>query len=238
MTAQLPKTTAPRSAPAWWQRPWIGPLLLVVAAFLGFSVPRYLTFDPALSQLEVPEGDAVYYPILVAHVLFGAVAMVASCFQIWPRFRRRHWRGHKITGRIYVFGGVLPAGVLGLYIGWNTPFGPSVRVANLLIAVLWITVTVIALRMARRRRVADHRKWMIRSFALTMSIIMSRVINVPAIITLAGQTDTAFGGSETLMLQTATSIGVWLSLVVSLLLAEWGVERQSRFTTGRSPSSG
>jgi uncharacterized membrane protein YozB (DUF420 family) len=200
--------------------------MLVAAAFLAFSVPPYLTLDPSLSRLKPPDGNNLYYPLLVAHVLFGTVAMVTACFQIWPAFRASHRRGHRITGRIYVFGGALPAGLLGLYIGWHTAAGPSVRVANLVGSALWLTVTIIGLRMARHRRYGDHRRWMSRSFALAMSIVLSRVINIPVTIALTPQVDTTFGGSEELMQYSALSIGVWLSPLLLLLLTDWLLDRR------------
>ena len=64
-------------------RPWvIAPLLLVVIAFVAFSLPPYLTFDPSRSR--VPVGGAVrgYYPLLVAHVIFGSIALLTACLQI------------------------------------------------------------------------------------------------------------------------------------------------------------
>ncbi|MET0135002.1 MAG: DUF2306 domain-containing protein [Kibdelosporangium sp.] len=200
--------------------------MLLATAFLAFSVPPYLTFDPSLSRLRPPAGNDIYYPLLVAHVLAGTVAMATACFQIWPAFRASHRRGHRITGRIYVFAGVLPAGLTGLYIGWHTVAGPSVRVANLVGSMLWLTVTVAGLWMARRRRYGEHRKWMARSFALTMSIILSRVINVVATIVLTPQVDTTFDGSERLMQYSALSIGVWLSPLLLLLLTEWLLDRR------------
>jgi uncharacterized membrane protein YozB (DUF420 family) len=205
----------------------------VVAAFLAFSVPPYLTFDPAQSRLPAPAGNDIYYPLLVAHVLFGTVAMVTACFQIWPSFRTQHRRGHRITGRIYVFAGALPAGLIGLYIGWHTTAGPSVRVANLVGSALWLTVTIIGYRMARQRRYADHRRWMSRSFALSMSIVLSRVINIVATIVLMPQVDTTFGGSKELMQYSALSIGVWLSPLLLLFLTEWLLDR--RKTGNRRP---
>jgi uncharacterized membrane protein YozB (DUF420 family) len=219
-TTKVPRPAPPRRAQIWG-RPWVVPLLLVVAAFLASSVPPYLTFDPALSRLKPPDGNDIYYPMLVAHILFGTVAMVTACFQIWPAFRVRYRRGHRITGRIYVFAGALPAGLLGLYIGWHTAAGPSVRTANLVGSALWILVTIIGLRMARQRRYGDHRKWMSRSFALSMSIVLSRFINVLATIALTPQVDTTFGGSSELMTYSAASIGVWLSPLLLLLLTDW-----------------
>jgi len=219
-------TNAPRPTQTWWRRPWIVPLLLVVAAFLAFSVPPYLTFDPANSRLKPPEGNDLYYPLLVAHVLFGTVAMSTACFQVWPAFRARHRRGHRITGRLYVYAGALPAGVLGLYVGWHTSAGPSVRVANLVGSALWLIITIVGLRMARQRRYDEHRRWMSRSFALAMSIALSRVINIPATIVLTPQVDTTFGGSAELMRYSALSIGVWLSPLLLLLLTDWILERR------------
>jgi uncharacterized membrane protein YozB (DUF420 family) len=207
--------------------------MLVAAAFLAFSVPPYLTLDPSLSRLPTPPGNDIYYPLLVAHVLFGTVAMVTACFQIWPSFRAQHRRGHRLTGRIYVFAGVLPASLLGLYIGWHTTAGPSVRVANLVGSALWLTVTIIGYRLARQRRYADHRRWMSRSFALSMSIVLSRVLNIVATIVLTPQIDTTFGGSEELMKYSALSIGVWLSPLLLLFLTEWLLDR--RKTGGRRP---
>jgi uncharacterized membrane protein YozB (DUF420 family) len=224
--AKAPAHAAPHPAPPWWRRPWIVPLMLVAAAFLAFSLPPYLTFDPADSRLPSPPGNDLYYPLLVAHILFGTVAMATACFQIWPAFRNAHRRGHRITGRIYVFAGALPAGLLGLYIGWHTAGGPSVRVANLVGSALWLTVTIVGLRMARQRRFGEHRRWMARSFALAMSIVLSRVINIVATIVLTPQVDTTFLGSEELMTFSAASIGVWLSPLLLLLLTDWLLERR------------
>ncbi|MFF0340901.1 DUF2306 domain-containing protein [Kribbella sp. NPDC004875] len=210
----------------WWRRPWIAPLMTVVAAFLAFSVPPYLTFDPANSRLEPPPGNSIYFPLLTAHVLFGTVAMTTACFQVWPAFRARYRRGHRITGRIYVFAGVLPAGLLGFYIGWHTAAGPSVRVANLAGSALWLIFTYAGLRAARQKRFDAHRRWMSRSFALAMSIALSRVFNIAATIALMPSLDSTFGGDEKMLHFAATSIGVWLSPLLLLVFADYLLERR------------
>jgi hypothetical protein len=209
----------------WWRRPWVVPLVTLVIAFIAFSVPPYLTLDPSQSRVPQPAGFAAHYPLLVAHVLFGSVAMVTCCFQIWPWFRGRHAAAHRIIGRVYVFGGVMPAGILGLTIGAMSPFGPTIRVSNVLLAILWLAFTIAGLRMARQRRFVEHRRWMIRSFALTMSIITNRVWAVIATIVLMPQLSTTFKGDEMLMTQTIAGLAGWLGWVVTLLVAEWWLER-------------
>jgi hypothetical protein len=129
------------------------PLGALVIAFIAFSLPRYLSLDPA--QSRVPATFSGHYPLLVAHVVFGAVAMVASVPQVWPWFRARYRKAHKVIGRVYVYGGVLPAGLTGLVVGAASPFGPVVRVNNVVLALLWLGFTIVAVRRARQRQFGE-----------------------------------------------------------------------------------
>jgi hypothetical protein len=133
-----------------------------------------------------------------------------------------------MIGRIYVVGGVLPAGVLGLTIGAVSPFGPVIRASNVLLAAVWLTVTIVGFTMARQRRFVEHRRWMIRSFALTMSIVTNRAWGVIAYIVLLPQLETTFGGSEAMMRYTIAGLAGWLGWVIPFLVAEWWLERDIR----------
>lgn len=215
--------TERRTVRRWWRRPWIAPLGFLVVVFLAFSLPPYLTLDP--TQARVESTFAWHYPLLVAHVLLGSVAMIACWFQIWPWLRQRHWLAHRRIGRVYVFAGALPAGVVGLILGANTPFGPVLRVSNVMMALLWLTCTVTGYVMVRRGRYAEHRRWMIRSFALTMSIILNRFVAVAAYVALSPGLETTFAGNEVLMVQSIAGITGWVSWVSALLAAEWWLER-------------
>ncbi|WP_330230491.1 DUF2306 domain-containing protein [Nocardia sp. NBC_00508] len=213
--------------PRWWRRPWILPLAVVAVLFVAFSLPRYLTFDPALSRVQQPTV-ALHYPVLVAHVIFGSIAMLTCCLQVWPRLRRKYPAAHRMVGRAYVFVGVVPAGVAALVLGATTPFGPVAMASNLMLAVLWLGCTVIGFRAARQHRYADHRRWMIRSFALTLSIITNRVWAVLVFIALEPQLDTTFGGNEALLRQAVGGTVAWLSWTVPLLAVQWWLERDFR----------
>ncbi|MBP2325775.1 uncharacterized membrane protein YozB (DUF420 family) [Kibdelosporangium banguiense] len=219
-TLQKPRTTTKK----WWQRPWIGPLGLLAIAFIAFSVPPYLTGDRSQSRVQQPDY-AWHYPLLVVHVLFASVAMITCVFQIWPWFRQRHPQAHRRMGRIYVFGGVLPAGVLALTIGMVTPFGPAAFASGIVMAPLWLFFTVAGYRMARQRRFVDHRRWMIRSFALTMSIITNRLWAIVFGIAVGPQLETTFHGDLKLMVYSISGATTWLGWVIPLLIAEWWLQR-------------
>lgn len=72
---------------------------------------------------------------------------------------------------------------------------------------------------------------MIRSFALTMSIITNRVWAVVWTIALSPQLSTTFGGNETLMVYAIAGLSGWLGWVIPLLAAEWWLERDVRCRT-------
>ncbi|SEH00596.1 Predicted membrane protein [Nonomuraea solani] len=123
---------------------------------------------------------------------------------------------------MYVFGGRLPSGLLGLVAGLATPYGPVTMAGD---ALLWLSCTPAGRRMAGRRRFVDHRRWMVRNFALTMSIITNRVYGVLFAILLSPQLETTFHGDETLPAATVAGLGAWLGWILPLPFAEWWLER-------------
>src|ERR1041384_4162817 len=124
-----------------WRRPWIAPLLFLTVAFLAFSLPPYLTLDPAQSRLPIRDGAPLHYPALVLHIFFGTVALIASCFQVWPGFRGRYPLAHRRLGRLYVFAGALPAAVLAIPVSVYGHTGFTGATGNLLLAALWLATT-------------------------------------------------------------------------------------------------
>jgi uncharacterized membrane protein len=215
----------------------IGPAVLAVIAlaFMAFALPPYLSLDPTRSRIPPPAGVPAYYPLLVAHVVFASIAMASACVQLSPWIRQVRPSWHRLSGRIYVFGGVLPAGLSGLVIGSLTPFGPIIRASNVLLALLWLTCTLAGFRMARQGRYADHRRWMVRSITLTLSIITNRIWAVIFTVTLGPQLHTTFGGNEMLMVHAIAGLSGWLGWVVPLLVVEWFVIESQR-PTAKAPT--
>jgi uncharacterized membrane protein YozB (DUF420 family) len=215
-----------RASVSWWRRPWIVPLAFVVVVFVAFSLPPYLSLDPSQSRVPTPPDFPLHYPLLVLHVICGSIALGCVVFQIWPWFRNNHWTAHRRIGRTYVLAGVLPGGLVGLVLAATTPFGPVIKVSSVMMALLWLAITLTGFAMARRGRFVEHRRWMIRSFALTCSIILNRFVAVAVFFVLQPQQDTTFAGNETWFIQVTAGITGWFSWTVALLLAEWWLERR------------
>lgn len=191
-------------------------LTLLVLLFIAFSLSPYIGLDASRSRIPLPQGATQYYPLLIAHMSFATVAMLTCLLQVWPWLRQQQPRIHRMVGRVYVFGGVIPAALAALVITCYLPFGLPAGVSNIMLSVLWIGFTLTGYRMARKKNYAAHQRWMIRSFALTMSIILNRLF-IPLTIILAEAIHTP----DVLMPFTIAGVVTWLSWTTALLGVEW-----------------
>jgi hypothetical protein len=198
-------------------------LTVVVIGFLALELPPYLTLDPSRSRIAPRPDYALHYPLLWAHIVFGSVALVTACAQLWPWLRRRHPAVHRWSGRVYLVGGVLPGGVVVLGVAPVSSTGPVSAVGNSVLALLWLATAVAGWRAARARRFADHRAWMLRNVALTFSIVVNRVWIVVYLALFV-----AVGSSldDPATITAAAAASVWSSWVVNLLVVEWFVLRR------------
>lgn len=219
-----PISRVEESAPTRWFRPWMILLGLVVTGFIVMSLPRYLTFDPAQSLIPVNEGFSLHYPLLMAHIATGTIALVTVCLQVWPWLRQRHPRVHRVSGRLYVFAGIVPAALLSLAV---MPFGILTglsAIGSSLWALLTLGVTIAGYLAARQRRWGEHRKFMLYSFGLATSILTGRALFTGTWYAVAP----LFPESEMTVLSISQFAGFWLNWLVGLALVAWWLRRSGR----------
>jgi uncharacterized membrane protein len=104
----------------------------------------------------------------------GAIALLAGPLQFVPRFRESNWNRHRILGWIYC-GAVLLGWCASLWIAPHSQTGLIASAAFLALGAAWIVTTGLAVRFILRGDVIGHRRWMIRSFALTAAAITLRM---------------------------------------------------------------
>jgi predicted TIM-barrel fold metal-dependent hydrolase/uncharacterized membrane protein len=128
-------------------------------------------------ELARLDGKFAAHPALtLVHILFGGVFLLLAPLQFSTSFRTRHIRIHRWIGRVLlpaVLIGVLP----GLYFGVLIPYGgPGEAVAIALFGGLLVLSVWRGYAAIRRHQVARHREWMIRTFAIAISISSVRII--------------------------------------------------------------
>jgi uncharacterized membrane protein YozB (DUF420 family) len=213
-----PPTSAPQHRQRWWKRPWVLPLAMLTAIFLIYALPPYLGLDPSQARLPLPDSP-IFYPALVTHIFFGSVLLACAVLQLWPWLRRHHLKVHRWSGRIYALAAI-PVGVGGLIVSQFPHGGPVQQVANSTFAVLFLGCTLLGYIAVRQGRIADHREWMIRSYALAFSIVVNRLWLVILMIIFAPD-----GVMDDGMIA-AIGLSSWLSWVGNLLVAEWWLHRK------------
>lgn len=201
----------------WWRRAQVVPPAILSLMFLVYALPPYLGFDPDKARITNLRRDIWWhYPALNAHIMFGTVATIAVVFQLWPWLREEHPRAHRIIGRVYVFGGVLPAGILALFV---MPFsgGPA---GNTMEGICWLLTTFAGVRAARRGRWPEHRRWMLFSYAFCIQIIWGRLL----IVSLALAAPDVLQANFPLVLETAS----WIGTFINIVLVQWWLERTAK----------
>src|SRR6202034_1224808 len=111
--------------------------------------------------------------LLIPHTLCGVIALLVGPLQFSSRLRQRHLKFHRVLGRIYVIC-VFIGALTGIALAAGRPGMPGTSMQ----AAAWIVCTTAGLITARNRQIAQHRQWMVRSYAVTFTFVSSRVLNL------------------------------------------------------------
>lgn len=175
--------------------------LLLATIVSAYAVGRYWIYADA------PDGMAIKFSamntvLVYSHFIGASVALFLGAIQLFTG-KGSHW--HKRLGIGYCLG-VLVGGIGGGYLSFFADAGPYTNIGFFTLAILWFYCTFRALQYARLRHIEQHRRWIIRSLALTAAAITLR-IELP-LLTLA------------LSFETSYLIVAWTSWLGNLLIAE------------------
>jgi uncharacterized membrane protein len=223
MTLTAPRTTRPPEwTPTWRTRSafwWILLSALAVTVFAPLpyalnSLTELTANDQDLAANYVDRSAGVRLAFYL-HIGFAALALLLSPLQFLTRLRTRAPHVHRAVGRV-VLGSIAIGGVAGLVVAPLNLAGAVGTAGFGLLAVLWLTFAATALLAILRGDVAAHRRWMVRTFALTYAAVTLRLwlgVLIAAQMGLAGVPEqTAFDRAYLLV--------PFLSWVPNLLVAE------------------
>lgn len=223
-------------------------VFLIACFYADFFVwSRFYTFDPGISSSAresvgrelSPLEHPWYYPWLITHIIGATIALAGCSFQVWPWLRRRYPAVHRWSGRVYIFAGVVPGALSGLVVEAFWPFSISTAFQQVALSLLWLGVTGLGLYYAIRRNTTEHRRWMIRSFALTASVIIETAIRWPIEEITRGDYDTLLAGNNDVFQQITAVNDNWMGLVLAILLSEGylELERRREIAVRREPTA-
>ena len=189
-----------------------------LVAFLSFAIAllsyRFVLIDLPLAFPAFADHIAQRRLAFVAHVTAAPMALALGAAQVFGAWQARRPGLHRWVGRSYA-AAIVVAALSGLVLGLFSPGGPIAAAGFAGLSLAWLVSTGLAVRFALARDIARHRRWMIRSFALTFAAVTLRLY-LPAFI--------ASGMSYA----QAVPFVAWLCWVPNLAVAEWRLRRARR----------
>ncbi len=150
---------------------------------VGWGILGIMTLYVFIGDLPLLNPHNSYRPyhvkvawVILPHLIFGITALLIGPLQFSTRIRRSHPNVHRALGRVYV-GSVLIAAPFGLLIPFVGPKDPFFTIGVCVHASVWFITTLMAYLTARNRYIALHRQWIIRSYMLSFSFVIVRVLS-------------------------------------------------------------
>ena len=115
---------------------------------------------------------------LLPHGIFGAIVLLFAPLQFSDRLRQRFTKTHRVMGRLYVVGALLCA-PLGAYIQYYEERMGAPRSFTILAivdAAMLMGTSALAFVFAYKRKIALHRQWATRSYAVALVFIAGRFV--------------------------------------------------------------
>ncbi len=148
--------------------------------------------------------------LLVGHISGGIVALAMGPFQFSKAFRNRYLNTHRWMGRIYLMA-ILVSVVFSTILAWTSSIKVNFSWALSLqmLAVAWFLTSGMAYLSVLKKRMIQHREWMIRSYIVTFGFVSFRFLN-----------DSAFAYDLMNKFEERGPTIVWFCWTIPLLLAE------------------
>ncbi len=188
---------------------WVA-IVLSVLIMIASGVSRLvlMTQDPATA--DGFDARYIQHPwVSLLHIVPGVLFLTFAPLQFVARIRRRRISIHRGSGRILATCAAI-SGVLALVVNFLFPAfgGISTQSAVVFYSVLLLFSLSMAIRHILKKEVRQHREWMIRTFALAMSVATQRVLLILLRLLMGFSTEEAFGAA------------FWLGISVNLVVAE------------------
>jgi uncharacterized membrane protein len=156
-----------------------------VVAFLfvvvALSVLMRVAMDvPSIRDGTIPNDEFarryVAHPWLgYLHLAPGVVYLLGAPLQLSRRFRTRHYTVHRRLGRVLLTCALVSA-VFALLFGILHAWGGALEsIVSVAFGTWFISCLVLAFRAIRSDNVPQHRRWMIRAFAVAVGIATVRI---------------------------------------------------------------
>lgn len=173
--------------------------LLLLAAMVSSAFAWWIVALPVVLFPD-PARHADHFVHVYLHAVGGTIMLTLGAMNLFVGATRRYFRFHKFFGYTYVAAGTL-ASILAIVLALSNVHGsaPSTVTGQIIAAsdtgialaalgFAWLVCAAMGVYRARNARTDLHRQWMLRSYVLTWSFVLCRLIGkIPAVADLGDE---------------------------------------------------
>jgi hypothetical protein len=194
---------------AWWTIVLLSWIIVLYGAL--FLMLRERIFPPDLAESFKARPWGIY-----PHVIVGMIGLAIGPLQFHPRIQA-NTRLHHRLGIVYIGIGIL-VGIVGMYMAIYSFGGMITHLGFGLLGLAVLITTGVAYRKVLSHKYAEHREWMIRSYALIFAAPTLRLWLPLLIIAYEGEFRPAYLWVS------------WVCWVPNVMFAEWYIRYSRRRT--------
>lgn len=153
-------------------------LLLFFIYLIILITIQYIPINYDIAFLSIKQEQIQYTHYKIAffiHVYTSIFVLITGSTQFSNYIRLHHKKLHHIFGKIYIAIILLFAAPSGLLMGFYANGNLISKFSFCLLAILWFHFTLYAYIEVKKQNYLQHQKFMIRSYALTLSAISLRL---------------------------------------------------------------
>ncbi|MEP6676745.1 MAG: DUF2306 domain-containing protein [Ferruginibacter sp.] len=180
------------------------------------TIMQYSSFKDDVGFLQFKKeyiGIPIWKLAFYTHVFSSLFTLCAGFTQFSTYVLQHHKKLHRFIGRLYVYDILIinfPAGmIMAFYANGHLP----TKIAFVILDSLWFLFTFKAVVAAKAKDIKKHRRFMIRSYALTFSAVTLRTWKI--VLPFFFHFD----------IVTLYMIDAWMGFVPNLLFAEWLIRK-------------
>lgn len=153
----------------------------IAGSFLCLGVTGYAIWGYGTGEQRAPihpEMAVVFdahRTLITTHAVAASFALLLGPFQFLDRWRAEFPKIHRLLGYLYLTLGVGVGGIAGLMLAPHSFGGFVSRLGFGSLACIWLFSGIRALIAAKKRCFEEHRRWMIRNFALSLAAVALRI---------------------------------------------------------------
>lgn len=194
----------------------IGFFLIGALSMLIMGLPYLFQHDFGILKGKAFKDTLWYQLAFFAHISFGLIAIIIGPFQFMDQLIHQYRNIHKKLGYLYV-AGVGISSLAGLIIAPFAMGGIITSIGFSILALLWFSSLLLALKKVLTGNIKAHRKWMQINYALTFAAITQRTLLLLAFL-------------PNLSFMPIYQLSAWLPWMFNLMLVFLLINKEESYT--------